>query len=178
MEDTIVTIRFTDPGEARRALHRLKELDRDKELRVREAALVQRSGQGRIGVPDEARDADGFFMAPGGIVGMTVDALGGPLGTLFRPPTEGFRGHGARPAHQGEREVALEQISRDLEPGVTLVIAELAGADPDVLGATLEALGGTVTTRAAADVYAELRAAERAADLTSGFRHMVKNNFP
>jgi uncharacterized membrane protein len=178
MDDTIVTIRFTDPDEARRALQRLKQLDLDKELRVREAALVERSGQGGVGVPDDARDTDGFFMPQGGIVGMTVDALVGPLGMAFRRPTNGFRGHGARPADQGEREVALEQISRELEPGVTLVIAEIAAADPDVVGAALEALGGTVTNRAAADVYAEVRAAKRAAELTSVFRHMGKNNFP
>jgi SpoVK/Ycf46/Vps4 family AAA+-type ATPase len=95
VEDTIVTIRYTDLDAAHRALRRLKALDREGELPVREAAL--------------------------------------------------------------------ERISRDLEPGVTIVIAEIAAPDPGVLGAVLEELGGTVTTRAAANVYAELRIERRSA---------------
>jgi hypothetical protein len=55
----------------------------------------------------------------------------------------------------------LEEISRDLEPGVTLVIAEIADPDPGVLDSALEALGGSVTRRAARDVYAELEAGKR-----------------
>ena len=162
MDDMIVAVRFSDVGEARRAMHELKQLDRDGSLRVREAALLERSAQGRIGVPGEGQDEDGFFMPPGGIVGMLVEALGGPNGVLFQRPAEGFRGHGGPSPHDGERDVALEDIRRNLEPGVTLVVAEIADPDPDVLDSTLDALGGTVTRRAAQDVYAELQAAHEA----------------
>ena len=160
--DTIVAVRFSDVGEAHRAMHELKQLDRDGRLRVREAALIERSGQGGIGVPAGGQDADGFFMPSGGIVGMLVDTLGGPAGVLFQRPAESFRGHGGPSAHDGEREVALEDISRNLEPGVTLVVAEIVEPDPDVLDSTLNTLGGTVTRRAAQDVYAELQAAHEA----------------
>jgi hypothetical protein len=163
MDDTIVAVRFAQPGEARRAMHTLKQLDRDGRLRVREAALLERSGQGRIGVPGEGQDEDGFFMPPGGIVGMMVEALGGgPASVLFQRPAESFRGHGGPSPHDGEREVALEDISRNLEPGVTLLVAEIADPDPDVLDSTLARLGTTVTRRPAQDVYAELQAAPEA----------------
>ena len=78
-------------------MRELKQLDRDGRLRVREAALLARSGQGRIGVPGEGQDEDGFFMPPGGIVGMLVEAFAGPLGVVSQRPAESFRGHGARP---------------------------------------------------------------------------------
>jgi hypothetical protein len=159
MDDTIVAVRFSEPSEARRAMHKLKQLDRDGRLRVREAALLTRSGQGRIGVPGEGQDEDGFFMPPAGIVGMLVEALSSPLGALHQRPAESFRGHGGPSPHDGERELALEDISRTLEPGVTLVIAEIADPDPDVLDSTLAGLGTTVTQRPAQDVYAELQAA-------------------
>jgi hypothetical protein len=162
MDDTIVAVRFGEPGEARRAMQALKKLDRDGRLRVREAAILTRSGEGRIGVPGEGRDEEGFFMPPGGIVGMLVEAVNGPLGALFQRPAESFRGHGGPSPHDGEREVALEDISRNLEPGVTLVVAEIADPDPDVLDATLAGLGTTVTRRPAHDVYAELQAAHEA----------------
>lgn len=72
-----------------------------------------------------------------GIVGMMVDAISGPTGAVFARPTESFRGHGDRRAHEDERELVLEEISRDLEPGVTLVIAEIADPDPGVLDPAL-----------------------------------------
>ena len=94
MDDTIVAVRFAESGEARRAMRELKRLDRDGRLRVREAALLERSGQGRIGVPGEGQDEDGFFMPPAGIVGMLVEAFAGPLGVVSHRPAESFRGHG------------------------------------------------------------------------------------
>ena len=161
MDDTIVAVRFAEPGEARRAMRELKQLDRDGRLRVREAALLERSGQGRIGVPGEGQDDDGYFLPPGGIVGMLVSALSGPLGVVHQRPADSFRGHAGPSSHDGERELALEDISRNLEPGVTLVVAEIADPDPDVLDSALAGLGTTVTRRAARDVYAELRSRGR-----------------
>ena len=159
MDDTIVTMRFAEQGEARRAMRELKQLDRDGRLRVREAALLERSGQGRIGVPGEGQDEDGFFMPRGGIVSILVEALSSPLGALLQRPAESYRGHGGPSPHDGEREVALEDLSRNMEPGVTLVVAEIADPDPDVLDSALAGLGTTVTRRAARDVYAEIQAA-------------------
>ena len=162
MEDTIVILRFTDLGLARRALHELKRLDKDRRLAVRGAALVQRSGQGGIDAPEAARDDDGHYLPAGGSFGMMLELLGGPLGSLLiGRPTEDFRGHAGPSHHEGERDVALEEISRSLEPGITVVIAEIADADPELLDSTLGGLGGTVTQRPARDVYAEVHAAEK-----------------
>ena len=59
--------------------------------------------------------------------------------------------------HEAEREFALQDISKDLEPGITVVIAEITDPDLGVLDAELAALGGSVTRRAARDVYAVLQ---------------------
>jgi hypothetical protein len=160
MEDTIVTLRFTDLGLARRALHELERLDHERRLHVRGATLVQRSGQGGIDTPRAARDDEGHYLPPGGSVSMALDVLGGPLGVLFARPNEGYQRRPGPSRHEEERELALEEISRNLEPGVTLVIAEIKDPDPEVLESTLAALGGTVTRRPARDIYAEVRAAE------------------
>ena len=125
MNDIIVTVRFTDLGAARRALRMLKLLDSEGQLRVRAAALVERSAQGRVGSPSGAEDDQSAFLPGGGVVGTLVDALSGPVGGVSARPTEGFRAHGAPWSRAGERALALEEISRDLEPGVALVIAEV-----------------------------------------------------
>jgi len=109
MDDTIVTVRFTDRGEARRALRMLKLLGSEGQLRVRAAALVERSASGPIGCPSGAE----------------------------------------------------EEITRNREPGVSLVIAEIEGPDPDVLTAALAALGGTAARQDAEAFCAELGAAGR-----------------
>ena len=168
MEDTVVTLRFTDLGRARRALHELERLDHEGRLHVRGATLVQRSGQGGIDTPPAARDDQGHYLPPGGSVGMVLNVLDGPPGVLPARETEGYQRHPWPSRHEEERERALEEISRNLEPGVTLVLAEIADPDPEVLEPTLEALGGTVTRRAARDVYAEVRAAEAALRWTPG----------
>ena len=162
MDDTIVAVRFAESGEARRAMRELKRLDRDGRLQVREAALLVRSGQGRIGVPREGQDEDGFFMPPGGILSIMLEALAGPLGVLQQRPARSFRGHADPSPHDGERELALEDISRNLEPGVTLLVAEIAAPDPDVLDSVLAGLGTTVTRRPAREVYVELQSAREA----------------
>jgi hypothetical protein len=159
MEDTIVTLRFTDLGRAWQALHELERADRDRRLRVRGATLIQRSGQGGIAEPAAARDDDGHYLPPGGSVSMLLELLGGPEGTLFGRPSEGFRGHGDRLRTRASASSPLEEISRSLEPGVTLVIAELADHDPEVLDSVLAPLGGHVTRRPARDTYTEIQAA-------------------
>ena len=163
MEDTIVTLRFTDLGRARRALHELERLDRDGRLQVRGAALVQRSGQGGIDAPGGRPRRRGALPAAGRHVEHAARRpRRSASGSSPRGRAEGYQRHGGPSPHEGERELALEEISRSLEPGITLVIAEIADPDPEVLDSTLDALGGAVTRRAARDVYAEVRAAEAA----------------
>lgn len=159
MDDTIVVLRFTDQGQAKRALQELKRLDRSRRLRVSAAALVAQPEQGGAGVPADAGDADGYFTPAGGIVGMLVDAVSGPVDAVYERPTEAFRGHGHPAGHEDERELLLEDVRRNLDPGITLVIAEIADPDPTVLDSALEGLGGSVTRRAARDVYAEVKTA-------------------
>jgi hypothetical protein len=153
MDDTIVTVRFADLGDARRGLSMLKLLHSEGQLRVRTAALVERSGDGGAGRP-----INGGFLPQDGIVGSLVDALSGPVGALFARPAEGFRAHGAPWSHADERELALEEIGRELEPGVALVVAEVEDIDPEVLDSALDALGGNATRRPAEAFYGDLRA--------------------
>jgi hypothetical protein len=123
---------------------------------------VQRSADGGLDVPVSNRDDEGLYMPPGGVIGILLGTLKGPLGMLFGGSTTGFEGHGGPSAHAGDRDLFIEELSRDLEPGVTLVVAEIAEPDPEVLDGALRALGGVVTQRPAADVYAEVEAAEQA----------------
>jgi hypothetical protein len=161
MNHTVVTVRFTDLEAARRALRMLKLLGSEGQLRVRAAALVERSAQGGIGRTSGAEDDEGVFLPQGEVVGVLVDGLSGPLGGMVARATDGFRRLGAPWAHTGEREVALEGGQSESRARVTLVIAEIEDPDPDVLDSALDAVGGTATRQDAEAFYAELGAAGR-----------------
>ncbi len=77
MNHTIVTVRFTDLAEARRALRMLKLLDSEGQLRVRAAALVERSARG-IGRPAGAEDGEGVLPPRAGVVGRLVAEIEDP----------------------------------------------------------------------------------------------------
>ena len=77
MNHTIVTVRFTDLAEARRALRMLKLLDSEGQLRVRAAALVERSARG-IGRPAGAEDGEGALPPRAGVVCRLVAEIEDP----------------------------------------------------------------------------------------------------
>ena len=100
MNDTIVTVRFTDIGAARRALRMLKLLDSEGQLRVRAGALVERPALGRVGSPSGAEDDESAFLPGGGVVGTLVDALLLELPRLpIADPPEPFRDDRSRRFH-------------------------------------------------------------------------------
>ena len=72
MDDTVVTVRFTDPERARRALRMLKLFGSEGQLRVRAAALVERELEPGVAlVVAEVEDPDPDVLEA------ALDALGG-----------------------------------------------------------------------------------------------------
>ena len=66
--------------------------------------------------------------------------------------------------HAEDQDVALDAISRQIEPGHTVLVAEVGEVATEVVDDIMAALGGTVTRRSAADVYAEIQGAKAAQD--------------
>ena len=139
--------------------YELRQLGRDRRLQVRGAVLVQRSPQGAIDGLARPAGIEACRPADSSACSSTWSEV--PSGSSSRA-TDGFRGGGGHPAYEPEREIALDQIGRSLEPGITLVVAEVADPEPAALDSALGALGGDVTGRPAREVYAEVRAADEA----------------
>jgi hypothetical protein len=88
MDDTIVTVRFTDPEEARRGLRMLKLLGSEGQLRVRAAALVHEQARAL----EESEPEPGVTLVIAKVRDPDPDALDSALaavgGSASRRPAE------------------------------------------------------------------------------------------
>lgn len=167
MDDNVVLVGFTEQSKAYQALSSLRQAGDTGQLDVRAAALLERGPDGVVRVPegdDAAPGAPGAAIAAGSLIGMLIGVLGGPLGMLLGTSTGMLTGSVAAAAHAGDQDIALAAISGQIEPGHTVLLAEVGEVAPEVVDNAMSALGGTVTRRSAADVYDEIQSAKAAQD--------------
>ena len=80
--ENVLAVSFSEHSNAYEALSRLKELDAKGEVGVRGAAVVVREEDGKIATKEEIEDSTWEGAASGGLVGLLVGVIGGPLGIL------------------------------------------------------------------------------------------------
>ena len=115
-------------------------------------------------VPEGDDTASGAAVAGGGLIGMLIGVLGGPLGVLLGTSTGMLIGGVAAADHADDQDIALDAISGQIEPGQTVLVAEVGEVATEVIDNAMAELGGTVTRRSAADVYDEIQSAKAAQD--------------
>lgn len=164
MDDNVAIVQFDEPSKAYEALSELTRLSRAGEFEVRSAALVERTRDGRVQVPESGDDEAGTLLLSGGVIGMLVGTLGGPVGMAIGGSVGAIGGAVGEAARSGDQDLALQTIAQRLEPGSPALVADLTEDSHDVLDGAMAALGGTITRRPTSDVYAEAKAAEKAAD--------------
>lgn len=164
MYDNVVLVGFADQSKAYQALSQLRQAGDAGRVELRAAALLERGPDGAVRVPEGADVASDVGVAAGGLIGMLIGVLGGPLGMLLGGSAGLLAGGVAAVAREEDRDVALDVISKQIEPGRTVLVAEVGEVATEVVDDAMSALGGTVTRRPAADVYAEIQAAKAAQD--------------
>jgi uncharacterized membrane protein len=164
MNDNVVLVGFTEQSKAYQALSTLRRADDAGQVEVRAAALLERGPDGVVRAPEGDDAAPGVAIAGGGLIGMLIGVLGGPLGMLLGTSTGMLTGSVAAAAHAGDQDIALAAISGQIEPGHTVLVAEVGEVATEVVDTAMSALGGTVTRRSAADVYDEIQSVKAAQD--------------
>jgi uncharacterized membrane protein len=81
--ENVIAVSFSEDANAYEALSRLKDLDAKGEVSVRGAAVVMRGEDGKIVTKDQFGDESVEGTATGGLVGLLVGVLGGPVGILI-----------------------------------------------------------------------------------------------
>jgi uncharacterized membrane protein len=158
----VISVSFDPDNNAYAALTALKELDSHSGLAVDAAAVVARGDDGQIMVKDRMGAYEFAGAAGGGLLGLLIGIIGGPLGMLVGGSYGLLVGSLFDVGEAEESESVLGQISASVKPGRTVLLAEVAEQSPEVIDTAMARLGGTVLRRPVADVEAEIAAAEQA----------------
>jgi uncharacterized membrane protein len=160
--ENVIAVSFTEDANAYEALTKLKALGDQGQVDLAGAAVVVREDDGKIVVKDEVGDIGYAGTATGGIVGLIIGILGGPLGVLLGGATGVLIGSLFDMDDADETESVLEEMSRSARVGRATLMADVSEEGPDVVDAAIERLGGTIVRRPLEDVEAEIAALEDA----------------
>src|SRR5438270_5072596 len=158
----VIAVTFEDDSHAYEALTTLKELESQRQISIRGAAVVARDETGNVLDKDQVGDETLVGTATGGIVGLLIGILGGPFGILIGGATGLLIGSLFDDDDADETESVLAEISRSVRVGHNALLAEISEQSPEVIDTAMARLRGNVLRRPAADVEAEVAAAEHA----------------
>jgi uncharacterized membrane protein len=163
-QQNVVVIGFTEPSKAYQALSVLTSCNADGRIGLESAAVVERTPEGALLIPESADNAELVGMASGSVVGMLIGVLGGPVGMLLGWGAGAMMGGAFDVDRAVTSDEALTVLGTAIPAGSTAVIANIEEPAVEVIDGEMTKLGGEVTRRPVADVMAELDAAEAAAD--------------
>jgi uncharacterized membrane protein len=164
--DNVVVVSFGEDAandtNAYQALTDLKELDSQNQIKIAGAAVVTRGLDGRVEIKSEVGDLPYEGTASGALVGLLVGIIGGPLGMLFGGATGLMVGSLFDIDDATTTESVLSDISKQVRPTRTAVLAQVTEQSREVIDAAMWKLGGEVMRRPVADVEEEIAAAQDA----------------
>jgi uncharacterized membrane protein len=162
VDDNVIVVQFDEPSRAYQALSELNRVGREGRVDVKSAVILERGQDGKVQMPEGSDNAAGFYLASGGLLGMLVGALAGPVGMVLGGSIGAMGGSVGELARSDDQDVALQAIGEHIQPGSPALVAEVTEPAEEVIDGTMAALGGKVTRRTASDVYAEVVATEDA----------------
>ena len=160
--DSVISVFFEDDSHAYDGLTILKELDSQGQIDLQGAAVVARDETGEVEIKDEIGDTGYAGTATGGLIGLIVGIIGGPLGILIGGATGVLIGSLFDIEDSDDTESVLGEISLSVRQGRTALLAEVHEPSPEVIETAMEAIGGVVIRRLVGDVETEIAATEQA----------------
>lgn len=160
-QETLIAATFADQGNANQALARLRDLESQGQVAIEGLALVIRNQDGQI-VENHLTDGNWAGRAGGGVVGLLVGILGGPLGILLGGSAGLVIGSVVDGHHADEADSVVSDISKSIQVGQSTVVAQLVEERPETIDSAISQLGGSVLRRPLDDVKAEVAVADNA----------------
>lgn len=160
-EETVVAITFADPDTADHAVARLRELEGNAQVHIDGLAMVTRNDDGQL-IENHLTASPWAGQVSGGLVGVLIGIVGGPLGILLGGSAGLLVGAAADAHDVDEADSALSDIAKSVQIGQTGLVAELIEEDPAILDVAMSGLGARILRRSLDDVEAEVAAADKA----------------
>ena len=163
--DTVIAVSFDDSNRPYDAVTKLQELDQQGQVRVDEARVVERSATGQLVVKESVRgtaDDTGIATASGGLIGLLIGVLAGPVGMLLGGSMGLMTGAVVDLDTEERDDSVLSSFVRHIQPGETALLAHLDEQSDEIVDNAMGGMGGNVLRRQAVEVEAELAAAEEA----------------
>jgi uncharacterized membrane protein len=161
--DNVVVVGFDDNSKAYEGLSTLKSLSDQQQLTAKSAAVVERDPAGTLQVKDSFEAGTGAATVGGGFVGMLLGVIGGPVGMVLGLTGGALAGGSFELRRADDQDEVLTQLNAAINPGHTVLVAQVNEPSEQVLDKAMANLGGTVVRRSEADVLSELEATEDAA---------------
>ena len=160
--NNLIVVTFGDDSKAYDAITNLNQLDAQGQLDVVAATVVTRGADGQVSVKDQVGDVPVEGMAGGGLVGLLIGVLGGPLGVLIGGATGVMVGSLFDVADADETDSVLAEVSKTIQVGRTALLAQVDEQSPEVVDTAMARLSGTVIRRGIYEVEGEIAAAQEA----------------
>ena len=159
---SVIAVSFEDDGNAYKALTLLGELGSRHRIGVQEAVVVARGEDGQVVAKDRLESSSVPGAATGGLLGLLIGIIGGPLGVLVGGTYGLFVGSLFDIYDADAADSALGAISSSAKVGHAALLAVVDEPSTEIVDAAMSDLGGTVARRPMAEVEAEIAAAEDA----------------
>ncbi len=157
---TVLTVTFEKNEQAYPAITQLNELDAQDQIKLRAAAVVTRDTAGRIQVKEKIGGPEYSGAAAGGMLGLLIGIIGGPLGMLVAGASGLLLG-GAIDLEEDQNEGSvLAEISTRVRTGSDVLLAEVEEQTPEVVDHAMNAMSGTVLRRTLVSVETEMAYAQ------------------
>lgn len=158
-----VIVGFEESANAYKALSVLRGAAAEGRITIAAAVIGERGADGSLRLAEGEDAVIGSATVGGGLIGMAVGILGGPLGMLLGWGAGSLIGGFADADRVDLSETAIGEFSGRLPAGTTAILAEVEEYATEVLDGVVSPLGGQVLRLEADQVLGELEAAEAAA---------------
>jgi uncharacterized membrane protein len=160
--DSVVVVGFKENSKAFEGFTELKSLSDQQKLTARSAAVVERDLDGKLDIKDSFDADSGVATAGGGLTGMLLGVIEGPVGMVLGLTGGALAGGSFEMHHADDQDAVLTQLNAAINPGHAVLVAQVNEPSTEVLDKAMDKLGGVVLRRSEADVLDELEAAEDA----------------
>jgi uncharacterized membrane protein len=164
--ENVLVVSFGEDPEndtnAYQALTDLKQLDSQGQIKIAGAAVITREPDGRLDVKSEVENDPYVGTASGGTIGLLLGIIGGPLGVLLGGTYGALVGSLFDIDDVATTESVLGEISKQVQPTRTAVLAQVNEQSPEVINTAMARLGGLVMRRPVFEVEQEIAAAQDA----------------